>query len=71
MIAGSYYLHIYCDREDDCAGKEYAHASAANLQVENFQSRPEAIKYARRRGWLVNWRAGKALCPSCKKGSKR
>lgn len=59
MIVGCYTLDLYCDNDvsDHCR----------NVFSETYvgETFAECIREARSKGWIINPKKNKALCPEC------
>ena len=74
MIVGCYSLDLYCDNFDlmkDQVEDSYGHRYDEFPHQFTGYSRPECVRNARHRGWIVNIPANKAYCPGCVKKHRR
>lgn len=67
MIAGCFDLLLYCDNV--LPGRFAQHRHAQPWQYTG-ETRAECLAQARRDGWIVNYKSGRAICPACS-GKKR
>lgn len=69
MILGSYVLHLYCDY---CERRQWTvHENGSTFLSNCFEqsgdSKQQAFRLARKRGWRISESADKATCPLCVK----
>ncbi len=70
-LVGCYDMHLYCDHPDHPKFSQMPHGHATGY------TEADAIRAARRRGWIINKRgdgavngSGRCVCPKCKRGSR-
>jgi hypothetical protein len=65
VIAGCYTLHLYCENYDPnvsgCNGHRYDEFPHQFYDELGSVCRPQA----KRAGWSVNYKTGRAICPKC------
>lgn len=66
MILGCYDLRLYCDSGAHPAWEMEDKACGEFTE----QTRNAGIRAARRLGWVVNWKSGRAICPHCSRRRK-
>lgn len=72
MIVGCYSIHLYCDNAENLHGTGDDEHDFHEFPHEfTGETRGECMKEARRRGWLINLSADKALCPKCSGKNRR
>lgn len=59
MIREHHYFSIFCN-------KCIKHIIDPNDQIRNFDTRREAVEFAKNEGWLI--KGDNAYCPKCKGG---
>lgn len=62
MIVGCYSLDLYCEY-DDCLETNIKDLKVQNMKTFTGYDRGEAFSNAREKGWLINHKKDKALCP--------
>ena len=62
MIVGCYVLHLYCDT---CERVHYTPEGASSKHEFTGDSKQEAYRSARKRGWRISEQVQKAMCPEC------
>jgi hypothetical protein len=69
MIVGCYAMDLYCDNADQTGARGYAFHSFAKAVAgpEQFigETYGECAAKARKRGWKLVGKFGKAYCPTC------
>lgn len=72
MIVVRYVMDLYCDGAEGCAERDchpVAGGLAVPLQVTG-ENRTECTAKAKKRGWKLDHRSDRALCPACAKAVK-
>ena len=70
MIVGCYSLHLYCDNMTPTGGQFYDIAGHRHDEFPHEftnETRQGCFAQARARGWILNYRTDKSLCPKCSK----
>jgi hypothetical protein len=74
VIVGGYELHLYCDNVPDrpwLPGDRHPHDAFPHTDWGNFEHGYEARAMARRCGWALDLKKGRALCPLCNPRSRQ
>ena len=65
MIIGGYSLDLYCDTDNP---KHNEQRNFGNDKISvGGNTQADAVRVARRAGWIINWKTGEARCPICRK----
>lgn len=67
MIVGCYSLHLYCDAKDHV--RVYREPGSAQAEF-TAETGGECRRDARKLGWVLRMRSGRAICPACAKRTK-
>ena len=75
MIVGGYSLHLYCDHEYADPEEQYKHMGLSEYPGPGRaeftgETGGEARQAARKRGWVLDLKNGKAFCPDCVKAGR-
>lgn len=61
MIVGGYTMHLYCDND------ETRHPSKLHGKAYYGRTFTGCARQARQDGWFIEKRAGRVICPMCRK----
>jgi hypothetical protein len=73
VIVGGYDLHLYCDNDPErpwAPGDLHHYGEFPHQNFGSFEHGWQARAMARRLGWFLDLRRGRALCPKCNPKSK-
>lgn len=63
MTAGCYTLHLYCGNYDAARPGDHRYGEFPHQFVNEHGGKCRGA--AKRAGWVVNYKTGKAICPKC------